>query len=419
MKSIISLVVLTFLCSWPAGAGSPDGIAAPEDAALALHHRIFTLDTHCDTPFLLLAPGWNIAQRHDSSSRGGGRQDFPRMEKGGLDASFFAVFVPQGPRTAAGNRQARQEAERVLAALEAMFRDHPDVCERALTPEDGLRIAATGKRAIYIGLENGYPVHRDLGALDRYFDRGVRYVTLSHTADNDICDSSTDEDDPRDRGLSRFGRQVVRRMNDLGLMIDVSHISDRSLSDVLARSRAPVLASHSCARALCDHPRNLSDDQLRAIAGKGGVVQLCILSEYVKKTPENPERSKAFGRLREKVAARWGSWNRITDAAEREALSREWEEIDLAYPQPLATVKDAVDHIDHIVKVAGIDSVGIGTDFDGGGGLADCRDVTELPAITRELVARGYSEQDIAKIWGGNALRVFSRVLAVARAGKP
>jgi len=418
MKYRFPLALLVLSCSIPALIASTVEAEKPDGASLALHQRIFTLDTHCDTPFLLLAPGWNIAKRHDPAARGSGRQDFPRMVEGGLDASFFAVFTSQGPRTEDGNRRAKAEADRVLAALDAMFRDQPSLCELALTPDDALRIAATGKRAIFIGMENGYPLGRDLKLLDEFYRRGVRYVTLAHTADNDICDSSTDERDPRDRGLSGFGRQVVRRMNDLGMMIDVSHISDRSLADVLALSRTPVLASHSCARALCDHPRNLTDAQLRAIAGKGGVIQLCILSDYVKKTPESPERQAALAEFHRQMEARWGSWGQIADPADREAVSREWDAINQQHPQELATVKDAVDHIDHIVKVVGIDHVGIGTDFDGGGGLADCRDVTELPGITRELVKRGYAEADIAKIWGGNALRVFAQVIA-ARKVKP
>jgi len=197
----------------------------------------------------------------------------------------------------------------------------------------------------------------------------------------------------------------------LGMMIDVSHASDQTIRDVLKLSQAPVIASHSSVRTLCDHPRNLSDELIKGIAAKGGVVQICLVSSFVKKVPPNPERDQALAAL----AQKYGRWNEIKDEATREKLRQEYEMIQEKYPSPRATVKDLVDHIDYVVKLVGIDYVGIGTDFDGGGGVEGCNDVTELPNLTLELLRRGYNEEQIAKIWGGNLLRVFRQVEQVAR----
>ncbi len=379
------------------------------------HERALTVDTHCDTPFKLLEKGWDIGQYHKTGERGSGCQDLPRMKEGGLDASFFAVFVGQGPRTPEGHARAKEKAATILDAMDAMYEKYPALCGRALTPADARRLEKEGKRAIFIGMENGYPIGRDPGLIDYFYRRGVRYVTLAHTSDNDICDSSTDRRDPEDRGLSEWGKQVLWRLNDLGVMIDVSHVSDRSFHDVLALTRAPVIASHSCARALSDHPRNLSDDMLRALKKNGGVIQLCILDDYVKMPPPNPKREQAFAELFKKVDETYGGWGGIKDKAARDKLEAEYDAIQARFPQPPVYVRDAVDHIDHIVRLIGIDHVGIGTDFDGGGGLADCRDVTELRNITIELARRGYTEEQVGKIWGGNAMRVMQQVIDLAQ----
>jgi len=381
--------------------------------ALRWHGQMLTVDTHCDTPFMLLEEGWDIGQYHEPGLAGSGCQDLIRMKEGGLDASFFAVFVSQGPRTDAGHAKAREKAVAVLDALDAMYGKYPNLCGLALTPDDARRLEKQGKRAIFIGMENGYPLGHDPAAIDYFYGRGVRYVTLAHTADNDICDSSTDRRDPEDRGLSAWGKQVVRRLNELGVMIDVSHVSDRSFFDVLALTRAPVMASHSCARALCDSPRNLSDEMLLALKKNGGVIQLCILNDYIKKPPPNAERDQAFAALWKKIDD-YGGWGGIEDKAVRDGLDREYDALDARYPSPPVYVRDAVDHIDHIARRIGVDHVGIGTDFDGGGGLADCSDVTQLKNITIELVRRGYGRKDIAKIWGKNAMRVMQQVIDLA-----
>ena len=379
--------------------------------ARRIHEGVLTLDTHCDTPSRLLNPSWDMGVRHEPGERGSGKIDLPRMAEGGLDAAFFAVFYGQEERTPEGYARARERALREIDALDKMFEKYPDLAGKATSPGDAYWLEKEGKRAIFIGMENGYQVGKDLSLLEEYYKRGVRYVTLCHTRDNDICDSSTDEKNPEDKGLSDFGRQVVAECNRLGVIVDVSHISDKSFYNALKVTKAPVIASHSSARALCDSPRNLSDDMLKALASNGGVIQVCILSSYLKEPAPNPERDKALEEIREK----YGTYQGQRDEALREKMWQEYRAINEKYPEERATVKNAVDHIDHVVKVIGIDHVGIGTDFDGGGGIKGCDEVSELPHITEELVRRGYSEGEIRKIWGGNFMRVFRKVIGVSR----
>jgi membrane dipeptidase len=393
--------------------GQPPSEAFPMARALRLHTSLFTVDTHVDTPGRL-ASGFDLAQRHTPGTKGAGCLDFPRMQEGGLSSAFFAVFVNQGPCTPIGRARAKAKALEQLDQIDRVFVDQATLCGRALSPTEGQRIAATGRRAIFLGLENGYALGLDLDLVDAFHARGIRYITLAHTSDNDLCDSSTGKREGPERGLTAFGAKVVRRMNELGMLVDISHLSDRSVRDVLKLTKAPIIASHSCARAVCDHPRNLSDELLKALKTNGGVIQLCILGDYIKKLPANPEQGRALQELQAKVEQHYGGWDNIPDAATATALEEEYQAIFEKHPGGLPTVRDAVDHIDHIVQLVGIDHVGIGTDFDGGGGLADCRDVTQLPRITAELLRRGYSETSIRKIWGGNFLRAFEEALKTA-----
>jgi membrane dipeptidase len=232
-------------------------------------------------------------------------------------------------------------------------------------------------------------------------------MTIVHSYNNDICDSSTDS--VGFGGLSPFGEKVIARMNDLGMMVDLSHASDSTFYDVIRLSRAPVIASHSCARALCDNPRNLTDDMLLKLKENGGVIQMCILSPYVKTPQPNPQRDSA----RAAVRMKHGNYYELDEKA-KDAFLEDWFEVDRQFPRELAAVKDAVDHIDHIVELIGIDHVGIGTDFDGGGALEDCFDVSQMGNITLELVRRGYTARDIKKIWGGNLTRVLREVEAAS-----
>jgi len=382
-----------------------------ESKALAIHDRILSVDTHCDTASRLLGSTWDIGVRHEPGQPGSGKIDLPRMAEGGLDAEFFAVFVGQGERTEQGYAKAKDWALKTLAAIQAMCDKYPNLVGLALTPDDAYRLEKEGRRAAFIGMENGYPVGKTLSNLGEYYKLGVRYVTLCHSRDNDICDSSTDRQDPEDQGLSDFGREVVAGCNRLGIMVDISHASDKSFYDILKATKAPIIASHSSCRALCESPRNLSDDMIRALAGNGGVIQICFLSSYVRTPKPNPEREKALKELQ----AKYGARRDIQDEAVRKKAREDYEALNAKYPEEKATVKELVDHIDHVITLVGIDYVGIGTDFDGGGGVEGCDDVSQMFRVTEELVRRGRTEKEIAKIWGGNIMRVLGRVIAVSR----
>ncbi len=399
--SISLLFILTIIFSQGNLTGTDTNL---KQKARILHNEIFTIDTHTDTPLMLRSPSFDLGKYNDPKKRGG-KVDFPRMKEGGLDAVFFAVFIGQGDRTPEGNKLAKEKALQLFDLIKRGVNKYPDLAEFAFSSQDATEIEKRGKRAIFIGMENGYPLGKNLSLVEKFYNLGARYITLCHTSNNDICDSSTDKNGKEHGGLSEFGRKVVKEMNRIGMIVDVSHISDDSFYDVIKYSEAPVIASHSCARAICDNPRNLSDDMLRTIAKRGGVVQLCILSAYIKKPKPNPERDMAIKKLR----SEYTNFSLLPEEKQNE-IREKWYIINEKYPRELATVSDAVDHIDHIVKIAGIDHVGIGTDFDGGGGLSDCFDSSELWKITYELVKRGYKEGDIRKIWGENFLRVFKSV---------
>ena len=374
-----------------------------------IHERCITIDSHTDTPMSFLESGYNFNEIHDAHTQHS-KVDIPRMEAGGLDAIFLSVFVGQQARDDAGNLAAKREALEVFDSIHSNLNRFPSKIELALSSHDIYPILKKGKHAIFIGLENGYPIGRDISLVDTFYNLGARYITLCHTSNNDICTSSTDKKTEVYKGVSDFGMEVIRHMNQKGIMIDISHASDSSFYDVIRLSKAPVIASHSCSRAICNNPRNMSDDMLRALAKNGGVVQMCILSSYVKTPLPHPSRDSA----KAEVKRIYGDYYSLDAAGKRKFLDA-WHKVDSDFPETLATVKDVVDHIDHMVKVAGIDHVGIGTDFDGGGGVTGCYDVSEIKNITAELLMRGYSARQIKKIWGGNLLRVFSEVEEVSK----
>jgi membrane dipeptidase len=405
MKRISGLLILSILtCILGYAAEKPGDL---EKKAAEIHRSVLTIDSHTDTPLQMMQAGFNIAQKHDAR-KDHSKIDFPRMKEGGLDAVFFAVFVSQGPRNAEANEKVRQKAVTLFDTIDAAVNRNRAVAGLAVSPAEAENLKKLGKRAVFIGVENGYAIGQDLSLISTFYLRGNRYITLCHTKNNDICDSSTDT--VEHNGLTPFGFKVVEEMNHVGVMVDVSHISDKSLMDVLSVSKAPVIASHSCARALCDNPRNLTDELLKAIAKNGGVIQMCILSDYVKTPEPNPMRDSAKAAVRKKFHGFDG-----LSEDEMKAARKEWYAINDRFPEKLATVSDVVDHIDHIVAVAGIDHVGIGTDFDGGGGVDGCFDVSEMGNITLELVRRGYSKGEIRKIWGGNLMRVMEKTDKVAR----
>lgn len=380
------------------------GCQSIEQKAAKIHSKVFTIDSHTDTPLKFVNDDFDLGVEHNARE-GGGKIDIPRMEKGGLDAAFFAVFIGQNERDSLGNINAFNKADEIFDATLEAVKPYTEKAEIALTPEQGYMLEKQNKRAIYIGIENGYPIGNNIDNIDYFYKRGARYITLVHTKNNDIADSSTDKKEPEHNGLSEFGERVVERMNELGIMIDVSHASDSAFYDIIKITKHPVIASHSCARAICDNPRNFTDDMLKTIAKNGGVVQMCILSDYVKVVPQTAERDSAKKAFR----AKHSDWSKYTKEQRKEGI-KDWYQLDVDFPPNLATVSDVVDHIDHMIKIAGIDHVGIGTDFDGGGGVADCFDSSEMGNITLELVKRGYTENEIRKIWGANLMRVFAEV---------
>jgi len=382
-----------------------------QQKAAQLHEQILTLDSHTDTPLMLARRGFDIGVKNNPRQRGG-KVDFPRMQEGGLDAAFFAVFLSQGESSEQAWNNAHSRALRIFESIHNAVAENADVASIALKPNDAYQLKKQGKRAIYIGLENAYPIGNDLNRVLQYYHLGARYITLSHTRNNHFADSSNDPDGPIHNGLSEQGRELVKLMNSMGMMIDVSHVSDKAFYDVLALSALPVIASHSNARAVNDDPRNMTDEMIKVLAANGGVIQLCFL--YVKETPPNPARDAEIARLRAK-------YNNFQNLSEEDIqnLHEEWITMDENFPAHMATVADLIDHLDHIVKLVGIDYVGIGSDFDGGGELEDCYDVSQLPNITAEMLKRGYSKEDIEKVWSGNFMRVFKQNMEAALKAAP
>ena len=379
------------------------------ERALSIHKKVLTLDTHADTPLRMIEPGFRMSDRHDPNETGS-KVDYPRMIEGGLDAIFFAAFVAQDIRNDKGNFRAKNLCVQMIDSILSSIQQNSDVVGLALNPEDAYSLEKQGKRAIYIGIENGYPIGGDLSNIETYYKKGVRYITLVHSSNNDLADSATDPAGPEHNGISEFGSKVVKEMNRLGIMVDVSHGSDAVFYDAIKISKAPIIATHSNARSVTNHKRNMTDDMLKLIAKNGGVVQLTMLSNYLRDPVPNITAEK----LKKELLSSIKPIDQMT-TLEKETMRKRLNEIDDKYPIAPANLKNVVDHIDHIVNVAGIDHVGIGCDFDGGGGIDGVFDVSQVMNITIELVKRGYNEDQIAKIWGGNLIRVFSEVQTIAR----
>ena len=378
-----------------------------------LAHEPLTIDTHVDIP-----DDYMRDARFDVGTDTQLRVDLAKMERGGLDAAFFVIYVEQGPLTAEGYATAMATAERKYSAIEMMVERYPVRIRLATSPGDVVANHDAGLLSAMIGIENGYSLGRSLDALDAAHARGARYLGLTHTGHNAICTSSGTRpefgDEPAgDRGLSGFGRSVVLRANALGMMVDVSHASDACVRDVLGVSAAPVIASHSSARALVDHPRNLPDDLLRAIAARGGVVQAVAYREFVK---SDAARAEAEAALQARVAESAGA--EVYDSVLHGALPMAVEGMRAIEARfPMASLEEYVDHIAHMVDVAGVDHVGIASDFDGGGQVTGWSDASETANVTAALRARGFDDEEIAKIWGGNLLRVWRAAEAVAGRG--
>ena len=376
------------------------------DSARAVHEKLTVLDTHFDTPANLGRPGWSIMDRH-RTSMDGDQVDYPRMVEGGVDGGFFAIFTPQGPRTPEGDRLARDFALVRAVQIREMVARHPAAFALALSADDATRIAAAGKRFVFISMENGYPYEADLGLMRTFRALGVTMMGPVHFQDNDLGDSATDK--PEWNGLSSKGKAFVAEANRLGIVLDASHSSDDVLRQMVALSRAPIILSHSGMRAIYDHPRNVSDADAKLVAAKGGVIQINAYSAYMVATPVIPERAAA---MKDLIAA-YSRLDTMT-VAEKSALVARRKAIDARWPVKRATFDDFMQHLLHAIRLVGIDHVGISGDFDGGGGIDGLDDVTAYPKITAALLKAGYTPADIGKVWGGNALRVLRAAQALA-----
>jgi membrane dipeptidase len=365
-----------------------------------LHERLFAIDTHLDTPTAGLSrQGWDFAVAHDYAADRS-QCDLPRMQAGGADAVVFAAYVGQAARTPAGYEAAHELALRAFTRTHEVIGKNGVACGLALTAGDALRLKAEGRRAIFLSIENAYSLGRDADNVAKFHRLGVRMIGLTHMLNNDVADSSTDPRGPEWGGLSPLGREVVAECNRLGVVVDASHTSDAALHDLLDLSRTPVILSHSGCRAVCDHPRNIGDDLLRALAVKGGVISLNALPVAVVNAPDNG-RSAAFAEL----VLRYH--DAVPSPEVLAAEDADYARVSREYPSPPATLDDYICHIEHAVAVAGLDHVGIGCDFDGGGGIAGLNDVSEYPNLTHALLARGWQEAALEKLWGGNVLRVM------------
>ena len=385
------------------------GVAHSRDAQISraaqrVHEKALTLDTHLDTAVHLARPGWSILDRH-SLANDISQVDLPRMVSGGLDGGFWAIYVGQGERNAAGYARARDNALRIAIRLRELTLRHPDRFELALTSADAARIEAVGKRVVYLSIENAYPLGQDLTLLRTFHDLGVRMFGPVHFLNNDFGDSATDPKGPEWGGLSPLGRASVAEANKLGIVLDASHASDLVLAQLLELSAAPIVLSHSGCKAVFDHPRNIGDDLLKKLAAKGGVISMNSLAAYLVSVEISDPRKAALADLQKRL----GHQSTWTAAAAAE-FSTAKAAIDEQYPIRQVTIDDFMAHLLHALKVVGPEHVGIGADWDGGGGVVGLDDASYLPRITQRLLDAGYSEADIAKIWGGNVLRVMGEV---------
>jgi membrane dipeptidase len=408
----------------PAQSGKPPrDEAAVLASAKAIHAKVLSIDTHVDiAPQNFLEGQPNYTQKLPWT-----QVDLAKMEEGGLVGAFLIVYVGQDTAlTAASFARANAQA---LEKFEAVHRLTgtlaPTRAELAYTAADARRIHKSGKRVIFIGVENGFPIGSDITNVQKFYDRGGRYMSLAHNGHSQLSDSNTGERDGvwLHNGLSPLGRQVIAEMNRLGMMIDVSHPSKQSMLQTVQLSKAPIIASHSGARALCNHSRNMDDEQLDALQKNGGVIQLVAFNSYVKCNPaRDAERQGAIDALRREYgitvtgrAEVQAAIQALPNDRRNEYLAKQEDITARRYPaDPAASVKDFVDHIDYVVKRIGIDHVGISSDFDGGGGVDGWRSASESLNVTAELVRRGYTEREIAKIWGGNLLRVMEAVETAA-----
>ncbi len=423
MKYFIYLFgILTMFSCGESGRGLEE---SPMEMAKRIHHQLITIDTHNDININNFTDSTNYTQRLET------QVNLPKMEEGALDVTWLIVYTGQDSLNSKGYLKAEQNAMAKFDAIHRLCEEiASDKIELALTSADVRRIAASGKKVAMIGVENAYPMGNGMDNFEKYHQLGARYISLAHNGHNQFSDSHTGEAEGNwlHNGLSKLGKDAVKQMNRLGIMIDISHPSKEAIEQMIKLSKAPVIASHSSARALCNHSRNLDDDQLKLLKKNGGVVQTVALGAYLN-AKKDSLRNKYMQTMYEKVADSlhmvWHKPSNFNNLSEqdKEEYFENYSKIlrisnQLAAEKedafPAVDVSDFVDHIDYMIKLIGIDHVGISSDFDGGGGIEGWSDASETFNVTLELAKRGYTEEDIAKIWGGNLLRVLDEVQDIA-----
>lgn len=390
MKRIsILLPALALAACTPATETAPPQSASPAE----IHDRLLTLDTHLDTPVHFARRGWSMANRHDYATDPS-QVDLPRMDEGGLDGGFFVIYTAQGELTPQGYAEARAAATRRQQDILDMAAENAGALELAYTADDAARIAAEGKAFAFQSIENSWPLGDDVGAMQGFYDRGVRMAGPVHSRDNQFADSATGEG--RWGGLSPAGRQWVAEMNRLGILVDGSHSSDAAVDQLIELSATPIILSHSGPRAFNDHPRNIDDDRIRRIAASGGAI--CMNSVFLAPRNYPPERDALDLRL--------DAMNDLP-VAEQRALVVALRAMDARIPVEASTLDMFMTSMLYLLEIAGPDHVCMGADWDGGGGVEGMRDIAGLPQVSERLLAEGYSEADLEKIWSGNVLRLM------------
>ena len=432
MKYILSLALLAvvFLTSCKEAATTETTEKMTESQIIAkakeIHKNVMTLDTHCDINVKNFTDSINYTQRLSS------QVNLPKMIEGGLDVPWFIVYTGQDTLTKDGYAAAYKNAISKFDAIHKLCEDiAPDKIQLATNSQEARSIWKSGKKVAMIGIENGYPIGEDIGNIEKFYNLGGRYMSLAHNGHSQLSDSNTGEKDDvwLHNGLSQLGKEAVAEMNRVGMMIDVSHPSKEAMRQMIALTKAPIIASHSSARALCDHSRNLDDEQLQWMKDNGGVVQTVAFTSYLN-TEKNEKRAASEAEVGKQIADSMGvAWLERSEVmalppAEMEkyfefygtmnSLRREKLKTMTNLP-PAVDVGDFVNHIDYMVEKMGIEHVGISSDFDGGGGIEGWNDASETINVTIELVRRGYTEEEIAALWSGNLLRVLDEVQAVAK----
>ena len=381
-----------------------------QEASLQISHEDFlVLDAHLDTPIVLDRPGFDISSRHDPM-HDYAQIDLPRMREGGLDGGFWVIYTPQGDLTPQGYEDALAHAWHRNSVIDEMLIDYADNFMPATTADDAAAIVAQGKHVVYKSIENAYPLGLDVTQLDAFYESGVRMVGLVHMTNNQFADSSTDPDGLKWNGLSPLGKDLIRRANALGMIIDMSHAHDLALAQAIDLSTTPIILSHSGAGHLYEHPRNVGDALLLDLAASGGVMHINSLSAYLKDLETDPARRPALSALFKQLQE-----NPLKTEADTETFLEARRAIDKKYPPDFANFYDVMRHIYHAHALMGAAHIGIGLDWDGGGGVDDLQDITGLPKITQAMREVGLSDEDIAALWSGNLLRVL-RLVEASRA---